>query len=592
MMVSKRLLWQLFLTYIFLSILSLFTVLWYASGIFEKSYLGEKIAALKSQAYLFQPQVCYYLKGDHYQSLDSLAKKMGEIAGIRITVILPSGEVIADSEEDVTQMDNHKDRLEIKDAFNGKVVHTFRYSLTLKEKLMYVAIPLYRNTAIIASLRMSVPITFLDDTLNKIYKKMTVAGFLVGIVIALVSICIAYWIRKPLKEIEQGIEKFTLGELQYRLHVPRTKEFETIANALNAMADQLDDKIKTLTIKKNEQQAVLESMVEGVIAVDQDEKIINLNKTAAKLFNVEAEDVLGRNIQEVIRHTKLQSLIKKILSSKKTLEDEMIISDKTEINIQIHGTILKNAQSEIIGALVVMNDVTRLRQLERVRRDFVANVSHEIRTPLTSIKGFAETLLDGAINNPVEAKNFIDIIAKQSNRLNAIIEDLLMLAGLEQEGDRLKTDFKEKNIRSVIESSLNVCLPLANKKNIEISVECKAGIKVKMNTVLIEQAMVNLIDNAIKYNPHGSKVNIIVKKNNSHELLIDVHDNGIGIDKKYLPRLFERFYRVDKSRSSSLGGTGLGLAIVKHIAQVHNGWVDVESTPGAGSSFKIFLPIN
>jgi two-component system phosphate regulon sensor histidine kinase PhoR len=592
MMAAKRLLWQLLSTYLFIVVLSLITALWYASGIVEKSYLKQKISDLESQAYLFQPQVFFYLKENNYQSLDSLAKKIGKIAGTRITVILPEGEVIADSEEDIAQMDNHSNRLEIKDALHGNVGHTIRYSITLKERLMYVAIPLYHQSTVIASLRVSVPITFLDYMLSIIYKKVTIAGFLIGIIITAISIFFAYWIRRPLKKIEQGIERFTRGDLQYRVHVPRTKELAKIANALNEMVIQLDDKIKTLTIKKNEQQAVLESMVEGVIAVDQDEKIINLNKTAAKLFHVEAEVALGRNIQELIRHTKLQSLIKKILQSKKTVEDEIIISDKTEINIQVHGTILQNAKSEIIGALVVLNDVTRLRRLERVRRDFVANVSHEIRTPLTSIKGFAETLLDGAINNPDEAKDFIEIIAKQSNRLNAIIEDLLMLAGLEQEGDRLKADFKATNLRSVIDSSLNICLPFANKKNIEISIECRKNIKIKMNTALMEQAMVNLIDNAIKYNPEGSKVEILVEKYGSNELLITVHDDGIGIDKKYLPRLFERFYRVDKSRSSSLGGTGLGLAIVKHIIQVHNGRVDVESEPGVGTSFKLFLPIS
>jgi len=232
----------------------------------------------------------------------------------------------------------------------------------------------------------------------------------------------------------------------------------------------------------------------------------------------------------------------------------------------------------------------RLRRLENVRRDFVANVSHEIRTPLTSIKGFAETLLDGALNNAKDARNFIKIVLKQANRLNAIIEDLLTLARLEEQEERSQMLFEEKKVERVLYNAQKVCLPPANNKNSKISLVCDRNLKIKMNKPLLEQAVINLIDNAIKYSPHNSNVEVcahIIDK----ELEICVKDQGGGIAEEHLPRIFERFYRVDKARSRAIGGTGLGLSIVKHIAQVHGGYVSVESKLGQGSTFKIHLPI-
>ena len=262
------------------------------------------------------------------------------------------------------------------------------------------------------------------------------------------------------------------------------------------------------------------------------------------------------------------------------IEDE-IISPPYDRYVQLHGTLLKNEYGDTIGALVVLNDVTRLRRLEVVRRDFVANVSHEIRTPLTSIKGFIETLLDGAIEEPDTAKRFLKIMIKQSNRLNSIIEDLLE--------KRATVQFSESKIRKAIDSAINVCLPRAQNKNITLRIKGDDKIRLVMNVTLVEQAIVNLIDNAVKYSAENTCVEIdsVLEKDES---VISVKDEGIGIAKEQLPRIFERFYRVDKARSRTLGGTGLGLAIVKHIAKVHNGRVTVESEVGKGSTFKFIIP--
>jgi two-component system phosphate regulon sensor histidine kinase PhoR len=298
--------------------------------------------------------------------------------------------------------------------------------------------------------------------------------------------------------------------------------------------------------------------------------------------------VEGKKVKEIVKYKELRKIITHAIKTNELIEDEIVIPPDDRY-VQLHGTMLKNENGDTIGALVVLNDVTRLRRLEVVRRDFVANVSHEIRTPLTSIKGFIETLLDGAIEEPDTAKRFLKIMIKQANRLNSIIEDLLTLASIEESEKRQTVQFTEAKIKKVIHSALSVCLPRAQNKNINLEVKGDDKIKLVMNAPLFEQALVNLIDNAIKYSAENTSVEIESLTKND-EFIICIKDQGIGIAKSQLPRIFERFYRVDKARSRTLGGTGLGLAIVKHIAKIHNGRVTVESEVGKGSIFKFIIP--
>ena len=239
--------------------------------------------------------------------------------------------------------------------------------------------------------------------------------------------------------------------------------------------------------------------------------------------------------------------------------------------------------------MIVLNDVTRLQRLEGVRRDFVANVSHELRTPITSIKGFIETLRDGAIRRPADAEKFLEIVAKQADRMNSIIEDLLLLSRVEQDTREAKVVLESTPIKGVILEAVQVCEPKAHAKDIRITVNCPDGLTARINPALLEQAIINLIDNAIKYSEPGCPVDVEAEEHAS-EVVIRVRDKGCGIEPEHLPRIFERFYRVDKARSRKLGGTGLGLSIVNHIIQAHEGTVDVQSTPGAGSTFSIHLP--
>jgi len=357
------------------------------------------------------------------------------------------------------------------------------------------------------------------------------------------------------------------------------------------MAVELRDRIETVIRQRNEIEAMLSSMVEGVIALDMEERLISINQAAGRMLGIQLRDMQGRSIQEVVRSTKLYQFVNDTLSSSEPGERDIPMASDGELIVNCHGTLLRDAAGKQIGALIVFNDVTRLRRLENIRREFVANVSHELKTPITAIKGFVETLRDGAVKNPRDADRFLAIIDKHVARLEAIVEDLLSLSRIEQGAEMGEIQKIDTRISEILRTAVQVCHIRADAKQIRIEISCPEEIRAKVDPPLIEQAVVNLLDNAIKYSEEGKGVQVDASQGD-HEIIVSVRDQGCGIEKKHLGRLFERFYRVDKARSRQVGGTGLGLAITKHIVQAHAGRLTVESTPGKGSVFSIHLPIN
>ncbi len=416
--------------------------------------------------------------------------------------------------------------------------------------------------------------------------------YIILAIITAVSYFMAYKLSRPLVKIKETSDRFARGDLSHRLYISDSRETGLLADSFNTMAEQLSERINTIIAQDNEKEAILTSMHEGLIAVDLDQRIININLAAVNLIDEKIETVKGRKLQEIVRNTALKKFVELTLKSSESTEDQIEFYWREKLLVlKLHGTALKDAQHKRIGALVVLNDITKICHLENVRKDFVANVSHELKTPITSIVGFVETLQDGAIESKEDTSRFLEIISKQSNRLNSIIDDLLILSKIEQQNEKAQVEMKDARLIQVLESAITLCKSKQTDKLIEIQLNCDPELRIKMNASMIEQAVMNLVDNAVKYSGSNDVINVVVTTN-SYEVKIDVIDQGCGIEKEHLARLFERFYRVDKARSRKQGGTGLGLAIVKHIAQSHKGRVRVESQFGSGSCFSIILPKN
>lgn len=589
----KRLIWQLYPSQLLITLAALLAFTWYDTSSIRSFQLSETAAGLEARAHLVAGTVLVYLGHDDLAGLEAFCREAGKKAFTRLTVIAPDGKVLADSDEDPSRMENHNDRPEIMAALAGKMVPSLRFSQTLQQNLMYVAIPLEDHGNRRGVLRTAIPVAAMDKALSAIYQKMIWGSIVVAVLAALSTWLIARRISKPLEQMKLGAERFSKGDFNGKMREEGAEEVATLARTLNAMATQLDDRIQTIVSQHSQLQAVFASMVEGVITVDTEERIIEVNQSGAQLLNVDPEKIKGKSILLAIRNTHLQNFVKNALASASPMEGEFSSRmgvDGQEKYFYAHGARLQDGKGHITGALIVINDVTNLRRLESIRRDFVANVSHELKTPITSIEGFAETLLDGALDEPESARRFVEIISKQAARLHAIVEDLLALSRVEQEAKREEIVLQEQPIAEVLQAAIQICSHGAEEENMAISLVCAPTITAGINPALLEQAVVNLLDNAVKYSGKDSLIKVEAEKKGG-EVLIRVCDNGAGIASQDLSRIFERFYRVDKARSAKLGGTGLGLSIVKHIVQAHHGRVSVESSPGKGSIFTIHLPI-
>ncbi len=590
----KRLLWQLYPSYLLITLLAVFAVCWYSYRSFEDFYLSSLHDSLAIRLAFIEDRLREPLAENDLDTVREITKELAAAAAVRVTVIGPEGRVIADSHNSPGEMDNHRSRPEVIEAMNAKVGYTVRLSETLRRNLMYVAKSIDGNPQL-GVVRVALSTSAMDDRISNFTSSVLLGGVVVAILAALSLLAFSKRVSRPLDEIRAVAQRFAKGDFSSRLKVPDTEEIAELVESMNEMAAQLDERIRTIVEQRAEQEAVLSSMVEGVLAVDADERIININQTAARLINTDVARALGRTITEVIRNSELQRLVVETLEQHGPIERDIVIRGAgSEMFLAVHGTALKDSDGRRVGAVVVLNDVTRIQRLENMRRDFVANVSHELRTPITSIKGFVETLLDGALTSEDDARRFLQIIANHADRLSAIIEDLLSLARIEQGVEHRGIDLAEGKLKSVLKDAVQVCQPHADSRKVEISIDCASDLRVSMNNSLLEQAVINLIDNAIKYSDQGGSVE--VRGFEVHdEVVISVRDYGGGIAPEHHPRLFERFYRVDRGRSrygkdSGPGGTGLGLAIVKHVAIAHRGRVNIKSAPGEGSTFSIYLP--
>ncbi len=590
-MFRRRLIWQLYPSFLAVILVALVVATAYFSYTLHRFYLGQVEGELRLAADVAVPQIAGMLSVGTASDIDALCKKQGKAGSgqMRLTVIAPSGRVLGDSDEKPALMEDHSNRAEVIDALRKGYGRSVRLSPTLGKNMMYVAVPIREDGPPLAIVRTAIPVTEINQAMRGIYVNIVWAGVAVALCAAFLSLIISRRISQPITQMKGIAQLFAEGRLDSRVPAAGAAELDDLAKALNAMATQLQDRILTITEQRNELEAVLSSLAEGVLAVDAHGHIVSVNVPAARLLNIDPAHAQGRNVEEVIRNVGLQQFVRDTLSSDQPTEGDVSFPDEGGRFFRVHGAGLADPQGARAGAVIVLSDMTRIHRLENLRRDFVANVSHELKTPVTSIQGFVEALREGDLGDPEQTQRYLGIIAKHAERLNAIIDDLLSLSRLEEGAQRRAILFETMTLRPVLEAAIELASVRAEQKRIRVELSCPDDIEAKINAPLLEQAVINLVDNAAKYSDEGSKVDIEVRQRDK-DVAIDIKDSGCGIPQEHLTRIFERFYVVDKSRSRKLGGTGLGLAIVKHIALVHGGHVTVASAPGKGSTFTLRLP--
>lgn len=588
---SRRLLWQIYPVFLLVTVVAIVAVSWYFSAALKQFHQQDSVESLHARAELVALQVAEKIESRQWSALNELCRQAGGRTATRITILLANGQVVGDSLEEPARMEDHSARPEIVAALRGETGTARRFSRTLQQEMMYLAVPVIHDRQAVGVVRTAMATDAVAARLGTLLQRVVAGGIVAILLVAALSLAISRRISRPLEQIKQEAERYAAGQLGHRLRVRGSSEIVALAQTMEQMAHQLSERITTIDKQRIEQDSVLSSMIEGVIAIDPHQNILRLNPAAGKLFDVEPAAVVGRSVQEVVRKAEMLTFITDTLAGEQPLEKEMVLyRSNSETYLQAHGTLLRGRLGESLGALVVFNDLTRLRRLETMRRDFVANVSHELKTPITAIKGFVETLLDGALDSREQSEQFLQIVARQVERLNVIIEDLLNLSRIEQGEEAQRIELLADPVAPVIAESVTDCCVLAERREITLQTALDESVRVALNAPLLEQALTNLIDNAIKYSAPGSTVTIRLAKVDG-QAQVQVCDQGCGIEAEHLPRLFERFYRVDRARSRNAGGSGLGLAIVKHIVQIHHGQLTVESTPGQGSIFTIRLPL-
>lgn len=568
-------------------LVSLGAVAWYAFRSVENYYLDYIRKDLKESAVLAAEELQRYEDPLDPASAREVCDILGRQNGESFVIALPSGKVIGMSEDSSASRVNISRRPEFSSAVKGNTVFDRRYEGSTGEEMMYLGYPVMRRGAVVTVIRVGISLTPVNKALGSAYRRIGLASVFVIVLAAVVVLVVSHRLTNPLRQMTEGAERFAAGELNARLGIPPCEEMARLAEAMNNMASELQARIKSEEQQRKEQTAVLSSMQEGVIAVDNDERILQTNSAARFVLGVADGDIAGRSIQETIRIPELQSFAGDALSSESPIEREVSLANDGGKILQARGTPMLDLEGNRLGALLVLNDVTRIKRLEKLRKDFVANVSHELKTPVTSIKGFVETLLDGPLDEK-EQQHFLRIIEKQVNRLDFLIRDILSLSRIEHENGESAVELQKQRLAGVIKESVEICSERATRKGASINLNVPKDLEAMINAPLLEQALVNLIDNAVKFGDVGVEIQVEAAKEEDR-VVVSVSDNGPGIEKRHLDRLFERFYRVDKGRSRQLGGTGLGLAIVKHVALAHRGDVSVDSRPGQGTVFRVFL---
>ncbi|WDV44163.1 ATP-binding protein [Clostridiaceae bacterium M8S5] len=522
-------------------------------------------------------------------SFNDMAINYAKDINARITFINDRGYVIGDSHIDIKKLENHANRQEIKEALNGKIGIAKRYSQSLNKEMYYVALPYNNTDREISVIRLSVPTAdvskYYTDSIIYIFISL---GFGTAVAIFL-GYRYVYSITKPIKELTLATESIANGKYGQEVHYKSNDEIGVLANSFNIMSKKLYENIEELEENSMKTKAILTSMINGIIAINNIGNVIFINQAAENMFKVTEREVRNKHILETLKNEGLNNKIKELLKSNTASKLEIeLVNPYRVLLVYTNYIVLDNNPTRKIGVVISFQDITEIRKLETMRKDFVANVSHELKTPLTSIQGFIETLKDSNIKDERVKRRFLGIIDIEAKRLTALVQDLLILSDIENKHQMISK--QDIDVRECILDLIDIFEKRADKKAILITEKISGRLpSIYGNLSWFKEMFINLIDNSVKYTPNGGKIEIIGYEidGNVH---IKIKDSGIGISKEHIPRLFERFYRVDKARSRKIGGTGLGLAIVKHIVIAFKGEIKVKSKLNKGTEFEVIIP--
>ncbi len=586
-----NLFWKLTLTFFALLAGVLLAVDFFAERALREDYTNTAIAQLAAIAHIAQarPPHLAAIPPANPEEISALQEWTSEMAasGARVTIITPEGLVLADSQSDPRTMENHRSRPEVRDALAKGEGQSTRHSVTVNRDLLYYAVKQNVGADSPLVLRFAIPLATIQELLGSFRRSLWLASLIILLLAGAASLLVSLGLSARIERLEEFSRRVAEGDFRPLPGDGSGDALEKLGASLNQTAARLDQTIRTLTEERNLSSAILGSMVEGVAVVNGAERLVFANHSFAEILELHALPKSGSALLEVVRQTEMIEAVRKVLAGEPRVESEIVTGTLRQHFFA--ATVASVRAGETSGAVVVLHDITELRKLERVRRDFVANVSHEFRTPLTAIQGFAETLLAGAMNDPQHRERFLEIIVEHSRRLARLTEDLLMLSKMD--ADRLELEIRRVSVAQLIESCIETSRHRASEKEIAISVKPFNGLPdVAGDRRRLAEVLQNLLDNATQYTLARGQIAVSAEARDA-EVIFTVADTGIGIPTADQPRIFERFYRVDAARSRELGGTGLGLSIAKHIVEVHGGRIWVESEIGRGSRFHFSVPI-
>ncbi len=537
-------------------------------------YINQLSTNLKNSIILFKPQVITLMNERKYRKMDELIKKLGKETQTGITVIAPDGSVLADSEEDPQLMENYSHRPEVISALKTGYGESIRYSSTVSSDMLYVAMPLKDDGEIKGVIRMSLFLNNFEAFYRNLRGKIVISSVIFSLISFFVVFFLSRRFTKSITHLSEAAHRLAFGDYDTKVFLKRKDELKDLAESFNFMAGQIKSSFEELKRQRAELDAIVNSMSEGLIVIDREGNILLSNKSFKKISGVNKTE--GKKLVEVFRSAEFNEALRQFQMDKKPSTREIKYNDN------FYACNFTSVNDDL--TVVIMHDISEIKRLEKIKRDFVSNISHELRTPLTAIKGFVETIEE----TPHEKhRAYIEIIKRNTDRLINIVKDLLVLSEVEE--PEIKPLMERTDLKELLERIAKLFEKQLREKSLYLKIDIEDDAKTLIaDPFKLEQLFVNLIDNGIKYTEKGG-ISIGIRKEDGN-VKIEIEDTGIGIPEEHLPRIFERFYVVDKSRSRGSGGTGLGLSIVKHIVLLHNGSIDVKSTPGKGTRFTITLP--